>query len=179
MRPDRDLQPVPTQPENLSMKRFHVHVNVRDLDESIRFYSTLFATAPSVVKPDYAKWMLEDPRVNFAISRRGRETGVDHLGVQSESADELAEIGARLAAADAIALAETGTTCCYAHSDKFWAEDPQGLRWETFHTHGEATTYFDPAADAGCCGPAVTPDTAQAAAGCCGPTAAGATACCG
>ena len=157
------------------MKRFHVHVNVRDLDASIRFYSTLFATAPSVVKPDYAKWMLEDPRVNFAISRREREPGVDHLGVQSETADELAEIGARLAAADAIALEETGTTCCYAHSDKYWTADPQGLRWETFHTHGEATTYY--AAESACAtdGAACTPDARAMApkvdrgASCCAP----------
>ncbi len=187
MRPGRGLPTCPTQTEKPPVKRFHVHVNVRDLDASIRFYSTLFATAPSVVKPDYAKWMLEDPRVNFAISRRERETGVDHLGVQSETADELAEIGARLAAADAIALEETGTTCCYAHSDKYWAEDPQGLRWETFHTHGEATTYFDPAAEAACCGPradpaaatAVTTTTTQAASGCCGPAPVGAAKCCG
>ena len=153
------------------MKRFHVHVNVHDLAASIRFYSNLFATAPSVVKPDYAKWMLDDPRVNFAISRRERAAGVDHLGVQAETADELADIGARLAAADAIALQEAGTTCCYAHSDKYWAEDPQGLRWETFHTHGEATTYFDPASTVACCGPQESSSEAEAAA-CCGPSSA-------
>ena len=161
------------------MKRFHVHVNVKDIDASIRFYSNLFATAPSVVKPDYAKWMLDDPRVNFAISQRERAVGVDHLGVQAETADELAEIGQRLAAADAIALAEAGTTCCYAHSDKYWAEDPQGLRWETFHTHGVATTYFEPASDAACCGPQTqATDAVVAAKGCCGPVASAATSCC-
>src|SRR6476619_3682129 len=126
------------------MKRLHVHVAVDDLQRSIGFYSELFAAKPSVTKTDYAKWMLDDPRVNFAISVRDRAPGVDHLGLQAETGDELSEIGRRLAAADAIALTETGTTCCYANSDKYWAEDPQGLRWETFHTHGEATTYYAP-----------------------------------
>ena len=130
------------------MKRFQVHVNVKDLDASIRSYSQLFATAPTVVKSDYAKWMLDDPRVNFAISRREQASGVDHLGMQAETTEELVEIAQRRAAADAIALAETGTTCCYAHSDKVWAEHPQGLRWETFHTLGAATTYFKPTAAA-------------------------------
>lgn len=142
------------------MKRFHVHVNVANLDASIGFYSTLFGTAPSVRKSDYAKWMLDDPRVNFAISQRELAAGVDHLGLQADEPQELEEIGRRLAAADAVALAEHGTTCCYAHSDKYWAEDPQGVRWETFHTHGEATTYSAPtepavaAPLAPCCGPA-------------------------
>ena len=141
------------------MKRFHVHVNVNDLDASIRFYSTLFGSAPSVHKPDYAKWMLEDPRINFAISQRDRSAGVDHLGLQAEDGAELEAIGARLVAADAVSLAEQGTTCCYAHSDKYWAEDPQGVRWETFHTHGEATNYSATAKQAestksgACCGP--------------------------
>lgn len=139
------------------MKRFHVHVNVNDLDTSIGFYSTLFGATPAVRKPDYAKWMLDDPRVNFAISQRDRAGGVDHLGLQADDSAELKEIGARLAAADAVALAERGVTCCYAHSDKYWAEDPQGVRWETFHTHGAATTYSLPtehasAETAACCG---------------------------
>ena len=151
------------------MKRFHVHVNVDDLDASIRFYSQLFASAPSVRKDDYAKWMLDDPRVNFAISRRERATGVDHLGIEAESAPELAELGARLAAADAIALAERATTCCYAHSDKFWSEDPQGVRWETFHTHCTATTYSAPAAEAACCGTGVADAATTATRACCGP----------
>lgn len=150
------------------MKRFHVHVNVGDLDASIRFYSTLFGSAPTVRKPDYAKWMLEDPRVNFAISKRDRAAGVDHLGLQAEDGAELEAIGERLMAADAVALAEHGTTCCYAHSDKYWAEDPQGVRWETFYTHGEATTYAAPTAQEEsvrsdtCCGPQSS---------CCGPKA--------
>jgi catechol 2,3-dioxygenase-like lactoylglutathione lyase family enzyme len=127
------------------MKRFHVHVNVDRLDTSIRFYTTLFGVGPSVSQPDYAKWMLDDPRLNFAISRRDRSAGVDHLGLQAEDDAELAVIGQRLIAADAVTLAEKATTCCYAHSDKFWAEDPQGVRWESFRTHGAATTYADPA----------------------------------
>jgi hypothetical protein len=142
------------------MKRFHVHLNVEQLDHSLRFYTTLFGTPPSVVKSDYAKWMLDDPRLNFAISQRGRAVGVDHLGLQAEDETELTAIGQRLQSADAVVLAEQGTTCCYARSDKFWAEDPQGVRWESFLTHGEATTYTTaPAgAEAGkgaaCCGPA-------------------------
>jgi catechol 2,3-dioxygenase-like lactoylglutathione lyase family enzyme len=149
------------------MKRFHVHVNVVDLDASIRFYSTLFGAEPGVRKTDYAKWMLDDPRVNFAISRRNQSAGVDHLGLQVEDGPELEEIGARLLAADRVALTERGTTCCYAHSDKYWAEDPQGVRWETFLTHGDATAYSAPAhehAGATCCGP--SPQTAVTPAPC-------------
>lgn len=149
------------------MKRFHVHVNVTDLDTSIAFYSTLFGIAPAVRKPDYAKWMLDDPHINFAISQRGGTAGVDHLGLEADEPRELDEIGKRLNAAGAVALAEKGTTCCYAHSDKYWAEDPQGVRWETFHTHGEATTYSAPAhaqADAACCG---SPPVAEAKQGAC------------
>ncbi|EQD38372.1 Glyoxalase/bleomycin resistance protein/dioxygenase [mine drainage metagenome] len=108
------------------MKRFHVHVNVADLATSIGYYQTLFGCAPNVVQPDYAKWMLDDPRVNFAISQRGRAPGVDHLGVQADGVEELAAIGARLSAADAVTLVEQDTTCCYARSDKFWSEDRRG-----------------------------------------------------
>jgi hypothetical protein len=142
--------------EEIDMKRFHVHVNVEHLESSIRFYNTLFGATPSVVKPDYAKWMLDDPRINFAISQRGRQLGVDHLGLQAEDDAELADIGTRLQSADAVALAEKGTSCCYAHSDKYWVEDPQGVRWESFHTHGEATTYSsapEEVGNASCCGP--------------------------
>lgn len=155
------------------MNRFHVHLNVDQLDSSIRFYTTLFGTVPTVLKPDYAKWMLDDPRVNFAISQRGRTAGVDHLGLQVEDEAELAAISARLQSADAIALAEKATTCCYAHSDKYWAEDPQGVRWESFRTLGEATTYTGAAdtdatrAGSSCCGPA-TPTRSAAS---CGPNA--------
>ncbi|MDR3389537.1 MAG: ArsI/CadI family heavy metal resistance metalloenzyme [Rudaea sp.] len=152
------------------MKRFHVHVNVRNLDASIGFYSQLFGSGPSVLKPDYAKWILDDPRLNFAISQRERAAGVDHLGLQADNAAELAEIGARLTAADAFRLAETGTTCCYAKSDKYWAEDPQGVRWESFFTHAAATTYSAPTDAAACCTPASKTAAALTTA-CCGPSA--------
>ena len=125
------------------MKRLHVHVAVDDLAHSIRFYSTLFATQPAVTKPDYAKWMLEDPRVNFAISQRGRQPGLDHLGIQVETPEELTEIYARLKQADRPVLEEGATTCCYAKSEKAWITDPQGLAWETFLTSGESTVYGD------------------------------------
>lgn len=151
------------------MKRFHVHINVQDLNQSIRFYSQLFGTEPSVRKDDYAKWMLNDPRLNFAISHRANAVGIDHLGLQADEPSELEQIGARLKAADALRLAETGTTCCYAHSDKYWSEDPQGLRWESFYTHGEATTYFAPDQAAACCEPQKT----AAPSACCGPQATG------
>lgn len=123
------------------MKRLHVHVAVDDLDRSVGFYSTLFASEPTVLKPDYAKWMLDDPRVNFAISARGVKAGVEHLGIQVEDAGELAEVYARLDKADARVVEEGATTCCYAKSDKSWITDPQGVVWETFLTHGDATTY--------------------------------------
>lgn len=126
------------------MKRLHVHVGVNDLDRSIRFYSTLFAAGPSVIKHDYAKWMLDDPRVNFAISvGQHSSKGIQHLGVQVESTDELAEVYGRLKAADRPVLEEGRTTCCYARSEKSWIADPDGVVWETFLTDGEATTYGD------------------------------------
>ena len=144
------------------MKRLHVHVAVEDLGKSISFYSTLFGAEPSVLKNDYAKWMLEDPRVNFAISDRASVKGVDHLGIQVESGEELAELATRLKAAGEVTRDLEDTTCCYARSDKAWVNDPTGIRWETFHTHGEATTFGEdePAAalagapKAACCAPA-------------------------
>lgn len=152
------------------MKRLHLHVGVDDLDRSIGFYATLFGAAPTVRKTDYAKWMLADPCVNFAISTRGGESGLDHIGVQTETAEELAEITARLKAADAaMLLEEANTTCCYARSDKTWVVDPSGLRWETFVTHGEATTYgAGPSFEA--IAPAVkaTPEATAAKSSCCG-----------
>ena len=123
------------------MKRLHVHVSVADLADSIRFYSTLFAAEPTVRKDDYAKWMLEDPRVNFAISRRDKATGIRHLGIQVETSGELAEVFARLDHAERPVLNEGQTTCCYAKSEKSWIEDPQGVQWETFLTTGESTVY--------------------------------------
>jgi predicted lactoylglutathione lyase len=145
------------------MKRMHLHVSVPDLVQSIRFYETLFGAAPSLVKDDYAKWILEDPRVNFAISQRGAGAGVEHVGIQAESRAELAEMADRLKAAGAQTFDEEATTCCYARSDKSWVTDPAGVRWETFYTFGEATAYGeDPAEEAGsasaetaaCCGSA-------------------------
>jgi hypothetical protein len=128
------------------MKRFHVHVSVDDLAQSTRFYSTLFAAEPTVVKDDYVKWMLNDPRVNFAIStvstnRPGGFAGVSHLGIQTEDETELAEVYDRLARAERPIVTAKATTCCYAKSDKQWIADPQGVPWETFLTHGEATVY--------------------------------------
>ncbi len=125
------------------MKRLHVHVSVEDIKSSIGFYSALFAAEPAVVKADYAKWMLEDPRVNFAISTRGREPGLDHLGIQVENTDELHEVYARLRKAGGNIVEQGQTTCCYAQSEKSWIDDPAGIAWETFHTTGESTTYGD------------------------------------
>jgi catechol 2,3-dioxygenase-like lactoylglutathione lyase family enzyme len=119
----------------------HVHVAVEDLARSIRFYSTLFGAEPTVLKSDYAKWMLDDPRVNFAISDRARAAGVDHLGIQAESGEELAQLAGRLKAAGETTRDQAATTCCYTVSDKAWVIDPSGLRWETFHTFGEAAVY--------------------------------------
>lgn len=145
------------------MKRLHVHVGVEDLDRSIDFYSTLFGAAPTVIKSDYAKWMLEDPRVNFAISAGHAHRGIEHLGIQVESPEELQDVYGRLKAADRPVLEEGTTTCCYAQSEKSWIADPQGVVWEAFFTSGEATVYGDsPALDAlaksaetGCCTPAL------------------------
>ena len=125
------------------MKRLHVHVSVHDLEQSIRFYSSLFASEPSVKKDDYAKWMLDDPRVNFAISNRSSKKGVDHLGIQAENGGELEELGARLAQADVSVTAQKGASCCYAKSDKYWTLDPQGIAWESFHTLDSAPVYGD------------------------------------
>lgn len=116
------------------MKRFHVHVSVDDLDHNIRFYSSLFGAAPAVVKGDYAKWMLDDPRINFAISRRGDAPGVNHLGIQVESDEELAAMREQLEIADRPIVDQADAACCYAKSNKHWVQDPQGLAWETFHS---------------------------------------------
>jgi hypothetical protein len=142
------------------MKRLHVHVSVADINHSIQFYSTLFASEPTMIKADYAKWMLDDPRVNFAISTRGGQNGLDHLGIQVETPDELHEVYGRLQKADRPVLEEGATTCCYAKSEKSWITDPQGLSWETFLTSGESTIYGDSAdlgpirtASVACCSP--------------------------
>jgi catechol 2,3-dioxygenase-like lactoylglutathione lyase family enzyme len=123
------------------MKRFHAHVIVNDLDSSVRFYSTLFGTEPAVLKADYAKWMLDDPRVNFAISMRGRKAGLDHFGIQVESEQELQEVYGRLREAGKPVLEVGKTVCCYAKSEKSWIDDPAGISWEAFHTAGESTFY--------------------------------------
>ena len=125
------------------MKRMHIHVAVDDLQRSVGFYSALFAAPPSVIKTDYAKWMLEDPRVNFAISARGRQAGLDHLGIQAESDGELKEIYARLHKAGGKVSEQGQTSCCYAKSEKSWIDDPAGISWETFLTTGESTDYGD------------------------------------
>jgi len=140
------------------MKRFHVHVAVKDIAESVKFYSTFFNTPPSVEKDDYAKWMLDDPRINFAISTRGREPGLDHLGVQVENPEDLQEISLRLKSAQQPILEQEQTTCCYAKADKAWVHDPQGIAWESFHTTGSATTYgedadFSTQTNSACCAP--------------------------
>lgn len=133
---------VASQPKERATKRLHVHVAVDDLSKSIGFHSTLFAAQPSVTKDDYAKWMLDDPRINFAISMRGvRADGVDHLGIQVETDDELRELASRLKAAGETTQDQEATACCYAQSNKVWVNDPSGIRWETFFTFGEATSY--------------------------------------
>jgi predicted lactoylglutathione lyase len=152
------------------MKRLHVHVAVDDLHKSISFYSALFAAQPSVTKPDYAKWMLDDPRVNFAISTRGRAPGLDHLGIQAEDKGELQEIYTRLNQAGGEITEQGQTSCCYAKSEKSWIDDPSGISWETFFTSGESTDYGDGsgeraariAHEKSCCAPQAAP----AACGC-------------
>jgi catechol 2,3-dioxygenase-like lactoylglutathione lyase family enzyme len=123
------------------MKRLHVHVAVQNLNTSIQFYRELFNAEPTVLKSDYAKWMLDDPRVNFAISERNAESGIRHLGIQVENKEELLEVYGRLKRAEGPVLEEGATTCCYAKSEKSWIDDPQGVKWETFLTTSESTTY--------------------------------------
>jgi catechol 2,3-dioxygenase-like lactoylglutathione lyase family enzyme len=137
------------------VKRLHVHVAVDELEQSVRFYSNLFGASPTVLKSDYAKWMLEDPRVNFAISSRGRKPGLDHLGVQVEDSAELAEAYGRLKSAERPVLEQGAMTCCYAKSEKAWVQDPSGIAWETFLTRGESTTYGEeaPKSENACCTP--------------------------
>ena len=151
------------------MKRMHVHVSVSDVEQSARFYSKLFDAKPSVIETDYAKWKLDDPRVNFAISARGAEPGLDHLGIQVDSGDELQDIHDRLDAAGQAMLTQEATHCCYARSDKHWVTDPQGLAWETFYTLGSAPTYGvsrkTVTNESSCCAPEVP---SAAAASCCG-----------
>ena len=163
------------------MKRFHVHLHVSDLDQSIAFYSQLFAAQPARVEQDYAKWMLEDPRLNFAISTRGSKPGLDHLGFQVDGADELAELKGRAQSADMALLDEGATTCCYARSEKHWITDPQGVAWEHFHTLENIPVFNEAAAvpQGACCTPKATASpqaTTQAA--CCGPSKSSSSHCC-
>ena len=156
------------------MKRFHVHVSVPALDDAIRFYSGLFAAEPTVRKADYAKWMLDDPRVNFAISQRGAAPGLNHLGIQVESDAELAEMQQRLESTEAGFIEETGAACCYARSDKYWANDPVGIAWETYHTLDTIPMFNDSPDGSACCVPAAavavpSPSTSpRPATACCG-----------
>ena len=168
------------------MKRFHVHLHVDDLAKSIGFYSKLFAAEPARREGDYAKWMLEDPPVNFAISTRGAKAGIDHLGIQTDDAAELAALKARAEAADMALLDEGETTCCYARSEKHWVTDPQGIAWEHFHTLGNIPVFNEAVAavssQSACCAPAAQAVTAAAAesaaaatapAACCAPAPRG------
>ncbi len=150
------------------MKRFHVHVAVPDLKQGIRFYSTMFGAAPTVEKSDYAKWMLDDPRVNFAISQRGGPGGINHLGFQVDDAAELEEIHGRLRAADSGVVEEKNASCCYSKSDKYWVTDPAGVAWESFRSLGTVPFYrgeCGTANEGGCCAPS---GEAEARAACCG-----------
>jgi hypothetical protein len=157
--------------EEFAMKRFHVHLHVDDLQRSIGFYSKLFAAAPARVESDYAKWMLDDPALNFAISTRGAQPGIDHLGMQTDDAAELAAMKSRAEAADLALLEEGQTTCCYARSEKHWVTDPQGIAWEHFHTLGNIPVFREAAADSSaCCTPA---PKAEAANACCTPAERG------
>jgi catechol 2,3-dioxygenase-like lactoylglutathione lyase family enzyme len=162
------------------MKRFHVHLHVNDLDKNIGFYSALFNQPPTRTEGDYAKWMLEDPPLNFAISTRGTSTGLDHLGFQVSSADELGALKTQAQAADMALLDKGETTCCYARSDKYWITDPQGVAWEQFHTLGNIPVFNEAGAAvaAACCAPAPAATSASA---CCSPAdvPASAAGCCG
>ena len=144
------------------MKRFHVHVAVHDLEQSVRFYNAMFDAEPTVKRADYAKWQLEDPRINFAISQRGAKTGVDHLGIQAEDDAELARLRSQLAQADVAIMDQENATCCYAKSDKHWTIDPQGIAWESFHTLEAAPRYGDD----------TRIEVKEAKSACCAPTAA-------
>jgi len=154
------------------MKRFHAHVRVDDLENSVRFYSTLFGAEPTVLKSDHAKWMLDDPRVNFAISAGSNSIGLDHLGFQVESDDDLATIASRLSAAGESVIKQENAACCYARGNKGWVSDPSGISWETFHTFGESTVYGNDLA------PRPAADRSESAESCCTPAPASTTACC-
>jgi len=159
------------------MNRLHIHIAVTDLQQNIAFYSAMFGAEPSVLQQDYAKWQLEDPRVNFAISARGAVPGLDHLGIQTDTDVGLEAVQQRLADAGASLEAQKGKTCCYARSDKYWSIDPQGIAWEAFHTLGGAPTFngeTDSDEASACCAPTLEPRDS-----CCNPTAERDKTCCG
>jgi catechol-2,3-dioxygenase len=148
------------------MKRMHVHVGVKNLEESVRFYNALFGAEPAKLKPDYAKWMLDDPHLNFAISTRAGTVGLDHMGLQVDDADELTALREHMSAANISTHSDGETTCCYAKSEKSWVEDPNGIAWEAYHTMADAQIYSGNDAviqEAACC----TPETLQGV--CCAP----------
>ena len=155
------------------MKRFHAHVRVDDLASSVRFYSTLFGTGPAVLKADYAKWMLDDPRVNFAITAGSGSVGLDHLGLEVESDEDLAILAKRLETAGQSMVKQKNAACCYARGNKGWVSDPSGISWETFHTSGENTVYGNDIA------PRIAASELRKADSCCAPAPAPASECCG
>lgn len=159
------------------MKRFHIHVGVKDLKRSVQFYSTLFGQKPAKQKEDYAKWMLEDPRINFAISTRVSEDGVDHLGIQVDEDSELSEITERLKDADLGVYDEGETTCCYAESKKAWVKDPSGIAWEAYHTMADVEVFKRKSEDLAvptCCPTAEEADASS----CCAPEEKSMPSCC-
>lgn len=149
------------------MKRFHIHISVKDLEENITFYSQVFNSQPAVVKEDYAKWALDDPALNFAISTRGNKVGVDHVGIQTDSDEELSNLRTQLESAGIQGIAQENATCCYARSDKYWVQDPQGIAWETFHSLESVPVFSEQptttSSDSACCAPGLPPS----ATGCC------------
>ena len=156
------------------MKRMHIHAGVERLDQAITFYSALFGEEPNKTRPDYARWMLDDPRINFAVSTRGKSAGVDHLGIQVDDAGELGDLRARLKAADLSTFDEGETVCCYARSEKTWVEDPAGIAWEAYNTMDDVQFFGsdDIASESACCAPEGEPVAqdrpANQASGCCG-----------
>lgn len=149
------------------MKRLHIHVGVESIENSVKFYSALFGAEPVKVKDDYAKWMLEDPRVNFAISTRSGKRGVDHLGIQVDSAEELNALRAQLSAANLSTHDDGETTCCYARSEKSWVEDPAGMAWEAYHTMEDAQIFSEKApAGSACCAPPIAAAPEKTSGGC-------------
>jgi catechol 2,3-dioxygenase-like lactoylglutathione lyase family enzyme len=173
MRARSDNRRVKEKSEGIGMKRFHAHVRVGDLESSVRFYSTLFESELAVLKADYAKWVLDDPPVNFAITAGSKVPGLDHLGLQVESDEDLAIIAGRLDAAGQSVLKQENAACCYARGNKGWVSDPSGISWETFHTFGENTVYGNDLA------PSPVASKTPGDTSCCAPAPSSVSACCG